>query len=155
LANGHIVPALATGNTVVFKPSERAPEVGELMAECFDEAAFPPGVVNVVQGPGAVAEALVGHADIDAVMFTGSTHVGRAILSRSAEWPGRLLALEMGGKNAAIVLDDADLDGAAREIAFAAYVTAGQRCTATSRVLASRRIADALIERLAYIARET
>jgi succinylglutamic semialdehyde dehydrogenase len=155
LPNGHIVPALATGNTVVFKPSERAPEVGEWMARCFEEAAFPAGVVNVVQGARAVSEALVAHRDIDAVMFTGSTHVGQAILAKSAQWPGRMLALEMGGKNAAIVTDDADLDGAASEIAFAAYVTAGQRCTGTSIVLASRAIADALVERLAYIARET
>ena len=155
LANGHIVPALATGNTIVFKPSERAPEVGEWMARCFDEAGFPPGVVNVVQGDGRVASAIVGNADVDAVMFTGSTHVGRAIIEQSAPWPGRLLALELGGKNAAIVTDDADLDGAAREIAFAAYVTAGQRCTATSRVLVSRGVADALIDRLAFIARES
>jgi succinylglutamic semialdehyde dehydrogenase len=154
LANGHIVPALATGNTVVFKPSEKAPEVGEIMAECFAEAGFPPGVVNVVQGGMEVSQALVGHADVDAVMFTGSTAVGRAILAASAPWPGRMLALEMGGKNAAIVLADADLGWAAREIAFAAYVTAGQRCTATSRVLVERAVADALIEKLAFIARE-
>ena len=82
-------------------------------------------------------------------------NICQAILAASARWPGRMLALEMGGKNAAIVTEDADLDGAAREIAFAAYVTAGQRCTATSRVLVSRAVADALVERLAYIARET
>jgi succinylglutamic semialdehyde dehydrogenase len=154
LANGHIVPALATGNTVVFKPSDKAPEVGEIMAECFAEAGLPPGVVNVVQGDASVAQALVAHPDLDAVMFTGSTHVGRAILSTSAQWPGRMVALEMGGKNAAIVLADADLAWAAREIAFAAFVTAGQRCTATSRVLVERAVADALTDKLAFITRE-
>lgn len=153
LPNGHIVPALATGNVVVFKPSERAPEVGEILAECFVEAGFPPGVINVVQGSRTVSEALVSHPDVDAVMFTGSTETGRAILSRSAQWPRRMIALEMGGKNSAIVLSDADISWAAREIAIGAYITAGQRCTATSRVLVERTVADALTERLASIAR--
>jgi succinylglutamic semialdehyde dehydrogenase len=92
------------------------------------------------------------HEGIDGVMFTGSTDVGRAILSQSARWPGRLLALELGGKNPALVLDDADLAYTAAEIAFSAYVTAGQRCTATSRVIAQRSVVDALAERLAQIA---
>lgn len=155
LANGHIVPALATGNVVVFKPSERAPEVGELMAECFLEAGMPSGVFQMVQGRAEVSQALVGHGGVDAVMFTGSTRVGSAILAASARWPGRMVALEMGGKNAAIVLDDADLAHAAREVAFGAYVTAGQRCTATSRVIVERRVADELIRRLEVAARET
>ncbi len=155
LPNGHIVPALAAGNTVVFKPSERAPEVGEIVARCLAEAGLPAGVFNVVQGDATVARALIGHADIDAVMFTGSTAVGRAILEASTPWPGRLIALELGGKNSAIVLDDADLAWAAREIAFAAYVTAGQRCTATSRVIVQRSVADALVAKLTVAARDT
>jgi succinylglutamic semialdehyde dehydrogenase len=155
LPNGHLVPALAAGNVVVFKPSERAPEVGQIMAECFVEAGFPRGVIQMVQGTGEVAQALVGHPDVDAVMFTGSTAVGSAILAQSAPWPGRMLALELGGKNAAVVLDDADLAYAAREIAFAAYVTAGQRCTATSRVIVQRRVAADLLARLEVAARET
>jgi succinylglutamic semialdehyde dehydrogenase len=155
LANGHIVPALATGNTVVFKPSERAPEVGEIMARCFVEAGFPAGVVQVVQGGAAMSKALLEQDDVDAVMFTGSTRTGSAILSQCARWPGRMVALELGGKNAAIVLADADLAYAAREIAFAAYVTAGQRCTATSRVIVERAAADALRAKLAVSARET
>lgn len=155
LANGHIVPALATGNTVVFKPSERAPEVGELMARCFDEAGLPRGVINVVQGGAKSAEALVESAEVDAVMFTGSTAVGSKILAASARFPGRLIALELGGRNPALVLDDAELSHAAREIAFAAFVTAGQRCTANSRVLVSRRVAGALIAKLEVSARET
>ncbi|MCC6645723.1 MAG: aldehyde dehydrogenase family protein [Polyangiaceae bacterium] len=152
LANGHLVPALATGNAVVFKPSERAPEVGELMALCLLEAGFPAGVVNVVQGGADVAAALVAQPGVDAVMFTGSTAVGRRILAASAAHPGRMVALELGGRNPALVLDDADLTHAAREIAFAAYVTAGQRCTANSRVLVHRSRADELIERLARAA---
>ncbi len=155
LANGHVVPALATGNTVIFKPSERAPEVGELMARCLDEAGFPDGVVNVVQGGADVASALVASPGVDAVMFTGSTAIGRRILEASAAFPGRLVALELGGRNPALVLDDADLSHAARELAFAAYVTAGQRCTANSRVLVHRSRADELLERLARAATST
>lgn len=155
LANGHIVPALATGNTVVFKPSERAPEVGWLMARCFADAGFPAGVVNVVQGDHRVAAALVDDPGVDAVMFTGSTGVGSKILAASAKYPGRLVALELGGRNPALVTADADLDHAAREIGFAAWVTAGQRCTANSRVLVHRSVRDALVERLAKLASST
>jgi succinylglutamic semialdehyde dehydrogenase len=155
LANGHIVPLLAAANTVVFKPSERAPQVGELMAECFDEAGFDPGVVNVVQGGPSTAKALVNDPRVDGVMFTGSTEVGRSILRASSEFAGRMLALEMGGNNPALVLSDADLDYACREIAFAAFVTAGQRCTAARRVIVHRSVADAVIERLAFAARES
>jgi succinylglutamic semialdehyde dehydrogenase len=155
LANGHIVPLLAAGNTVVFKPSERAPQVGELLAECFAEAGFAPGVINVVQGAADVAKALVGDPRVDGVMFTGSTEVGRSILRASSEFAGRMLALEMGGNNAALVLDDANIDYACREIAFAAFVTAGQRCTAARRVIVHRSVADAVIERLGYAARES
>jgi succinylglutamic semialdehyde dehydrogenase len=155
LANGHIVPLLAAANTVVFKPSERAPQVGELMAECFAEAGFDPGVVNVVQGGPATAKALVNDPRVDGVMFTGSTEVGRSILRASSEFAGRMLALEMGGNNPALVLADADIDYACREIAFAAFVTAGQRCTAARRVIVHRSVADAVIERLAFAARES
>ncbi len=153
LANGHFVPALVTGNTVVFKPSERAPEVGELLAVCMHEAGVPAGVFNMVQGDGRVAEALVENADVDGICFTGSTGVGRRILQASAAYPGRLIALELGGSNAAIVTADANLVHAAREIAFSAFVTAGQRCTATSRVYVERRACDAFVSELLRLAR--
>ncbi|MBL8677680.1 MAG: aldehyde dehydrogenase family protein [Myxococcales bacterium] len=155
LANGHIVPLLAAGNTVVFKPSEKAPQVGELMAECFADAGFAPGVINVVQGAADVAQALVGDGRVDGVMFTGSTQVGRAILRASSEFAGRMLALEMGGNNPAIVLDDADVSYAAREIAFSAFVTAGQRCTAVRRVIVHERVARSVIEQLSFAARNS
>jgi|LNFM01.1.fsa_nt_gb succinylglutamic semialdehyde dehydrogenase len=155
LANGHIVPLLAAGNTVVFKPSEKAPQVGELLADCLLEAGFPAGVINVVQGAGDVAQALVADPRVDGVMFTGSTQVGRAILRASSDFAGRMLALEMGGNNPAIVLDDADLDYACREIAFSAFVTAGQRCTAVRRVFVHERVAKTVIDRLSYAARES
>lgn len=151
LPNGHFVPALATGNTVVFKPSERAPLVGDLLAECMHEAGVPAGVFNVVHGDGPVAAALVADGDVDGVCFTGSTAVGQRILEASARFPGRLVALELGGSNAAIVTADANLDHAAREIAFSAFVTAGQRCTATSRVYVERAAQERLVEALARL----
>ena len=109
LPNGHWVPALLAGNAVVFKPSERTPAVGALMAELMAEAGMPAGVFNLVQGRGDVAAGLVSHADIDGVLFTGSWPVGRRILESNLDRPGRMVALEMGGSNPAIVMDDADL----------------------------------------------
>jgi succinylglutamic semialdehyde dehydrogenase len=153
LPNGHFVPALATGNTVVFKPSERAPEVGEILAECMHEAGLPPGVFNVVQGDGRLAAALVEDGRVDGVCFTGSTGVGQRILEASAKYPGRMIALELGGSNAAIVTADADLRHAAREIAFSAFVTAGQRCTATSRVYVEHAALEGLTAELERLAR--
>jgi succinylglutamic semialdehyde dehydrogenase len=155
LANGHIVPLLAAGNTVVFKPSEMAPLVGELIAECLRDAGFAPGVASVLQGNGDTAASLVRDPRVDGVMFTGSTAVGRSILRASSEFAGRMLALEMGGNNPALVLDDADIDYACREIAFAAFVTAGQRCTAVRRVLVHRSVAQGVIDRLAFAARNS
>lgn len=153
LPNGQFLPALALGNTIVHKPSERTPSAATWIARCFDEAGLPPGVFNVVQGPGAFGAALAAHPEVDGVMFTGSVGVGRRLLERQAERIDRIIALELGGKNAAIVLDDCELERSARAIAFSAYVTAGQRCSATSRVAVTRGVAQALIDRLANIAR--
>ena len=154
LVNGHVVPALATGNTVVIKPSERAPAVGQFYAELADRAGFPRGVVNLVQGDGALGAALSGHPGVDAVLFTGSWAAGRAILAATLDQPWKLLALEMGGKNAVLVCGDADLDAAASAIAFGACATAGQRCTSTSRVFAMPGVADALLDKLVHLLRE-
>ena len=135
LANGHIVPALATGNTVVFKPSEKSPLVGQLMAECFHEAQFPEGVFNLVQGEREVGRRLVVHEGVSGVLFTGSYEVGTRIKQDTLQQHWKLLALEMGGKNPVIVFGDAPMDTAIHESLFAAFVTAGQRCSATSRIL--------------------
>ena len=116
LPNGHIVPALATGNTVVFKPSSTNPAVGQIMAECIDAAGFPKGVFNLVQVPGRHGDRLVGHEDVDGVLFTGSTGVGMHIERVTLEQTGKITALEMGGKNPAIVLDDAPFDQALYEV---------------------------------------
>lgn len=153
LPNGHIVPALLAGNTVVFKPSDKGPSTALLMAQCFHEAQLPPGVFNVVQGGSDVAETVVRHDGIDGILFTGSAPVGQRILALNAHRPGVLIALELGGKNASIVLDDCNLERSARQIAFSGFATCGQRCTATSRVIATKGIARKLAERVAELAR--
>ncbi|MDO8729925.1 MAG: aldehyde dehydrogenase family protein [Candidatus Omnitrophota bacterium] len=141
----HLVPALLLGNTVVFKPSEFTPFVGQMIAECFDAAGFPPGVFNLVQGGASVGVRLVAHHGVAGILFTGSTAAGQAIKKATLD-SQKLLALEMGGKNAAIVLEDASLDLAAREIAQSAFSMAGQRCNATSRVILNRRIAKPFLD---------
>lgn len=149
LPNGHIVPALLTGNTIVFKPSDKTPAGGQALTELFDEAlraeGAPAGVINMVQGAIEVAAPLTTHADIDGVLFTGSWPVGRKILESNLDHPGRMIALEMGGNNAAVVMDDADLFQAAAEIVRCAFNTTGQRCTCTRRVVVHEAVADRLI----------
>ncbi len=150
LPNGHIVPALLMGNTVVLKPSDKAPAVGQLLGELFQEALDAEGfggmgIVNVVQGAADVASSLVGHPDIDGILFTGSWPVGRRILEANLDRPGRIVALEMGGNNVAVVMPDADLRQAAIEIARCAFNTTGQRCTCTRRAVIHEAVADRLI----------
>jgi succinylglutamic semialdehyde dehydrogenase len=147
LPNGHIIPALINGNTVVVKPSELAGGVMQIYFECLQEAGFPDGVVNLVQGPGAVGKALATHRGVNGVLFTGSWKTGLRIKEQTLDHYWKLLALEMGGKNTSIVLEDADLDQAAHQIAKAAYLTTGQRCSATSRVVLRAEIVDEFIDR--------
>lgn len=152
LPNGHIVPALLMGNTVVLKPSDKTPAVGQLLGELFHEAlaavGAPTGVVNVVQGAAPTAVRLTTHDDIDGILFTGSWPVGRRILEANLDRPGRIVALEMGGNNPAIVMDDADLRQAVVECARASFNTTGQRCTCTRRIIVHERIADRFIAAL-------
>lgn len=152
LANGHIVPALAMGNTVVLKPSDKTPATGQIIAELLDEAlrteGAPPGVVNLVQGGADVARALSGHDEVDGILFTGSWPVGRQILEANLDRPGRIVALEMGGNNAAAILPDADLRQAAIECVRSAFVTTGQRCTCTRRILVHEAVARKFIPAL-------
>jgi succinylglutamic semialdehyde dehydrogenase len=145
LPNGHWVPALLLGNTIVFKPSDRTPAVGQVIAEIAQEAGLPAGVFNVVQGGADVAARLVAHQDIDGVLFTGSFPVGRRILEANLDRPGRMIALEMGGSNAAIVWKDADLRRAVIECVRGAYATTGQRCTCTRRIIVHADIAERFI----------
>jgi len=148
LLNTHIVPALLTGNTVVAKPSEVTPLSGQRYAELFEDAGFPAGVFNLVHGLGETGAALVTHPDVSGVVFTGSYETGRRIRQATFDQPFKKVCLELGGNNPAVVLDDADLEQAAREILLGALLTSGQRCTATSRVIATPGIADALEARL-------
>jgi len=156
LPNGHIVPALLTGNTIVFKPSDKTPAVGQALSELFLEAlervGAPAGVFNLIQGGAEVASSLVGHRGVDGVLFTGSWPVGRRILEANLDQPGKIIALEMGGNNPAIIMPDADLKQAAIECARAAFVTTGQRCTCTRRILVHRDIARPFATLLAKIA---
>ncbi len=148
LCHAHAVPALLLGNAVVIKVSEVTPLCGQRYAEAAQEAGFPAGVFNLVQGRGESGARLVEHPALRGLCFTGSYPVGRRIQERALDRPELLVALEMGGKNAAVVLDDADVRQAAHEIATGGYLTAGQRCTATDRVLVSRRRADELLAAL-------
>ena len=143
-----IFPALVAGNTVVFKPSEEAPETGLRLAQLLEQAGLPAGVLNVVfgDGPGAGAP-LVSNPDVDVVSFTGSNAVGTAIAVEGAKL-GKRVSLEMGGKNAILVMDDANLDLAARAIAWSAFGTTGQRCTAASRVIVHRKVHADLMRRV-------
>lgn len=148
LMNAYVIPALLSGNTVVVKPSEVCPLVGELYAQCFADTELPAGVFNLVQGAGEIGKELVTHHDIDAIVFTGSYETGLQIQKATLMQPWKLVALEMGGKNCSVVLDDAHLDQAVVEILQGAFLTAGQRCTATSRVFVQEGIAQKLISKL-------
>ena len=148
LCHAHVIPALMTGNAVVVKPSEVTLLSGQRYAEAAHDAGLPPGVFNLVQGGAAAGAALAAHPAVRGVCFTGSFKVGRILQERLLDRPEVLLALEMGGKNAAIVLDDADLHQAAHEIVLGGYLTSGQRCTATERVLVQRDLAPGLVQAL-------
>jgi succinylglutamic semialdehyde dehydrogenase len=146
LPNGHIIPALATGNTVVFKPSDKTPASGQWMAECYHQAEFPEGVFNLVHGKGETGKRLSVHDSVDGVLFTGSYEVGLKIKQDTLTQFWKLLALEMGGKNATIVWDDADLKKAVYETLMASFLSAGQRCSCTSRIILHRKIRDQFVD---------
>lgn len=135
LANGHIIPALLSGNTVVFKPSEKSPAVGSWMIERWVEAGVPPGVINLVQGERQTGEALADDPQLDGLLFTGSSHAGRILHERFARWPHKMLALEMGGNNPLVVDQVENMAAAAYETVLSAYITAGQRCTCARRLI--------------------
>ncbi|MEP7055820.1 MAG: aldehyde dehydrogenase family protein [Actinomycetota bacterium] len=142
-----IAPALAGGNTVVLKPAETTPLTALLFAEICQQADLPPGVVNILTGAGATGAALVGHGDVDKVAFTGSTEVGKAI-ARTVAGTRKKVTLELGGKAANVVFDDAPLDQAVEGIVNGIFFNQGHVCCAGSRLLVQESIADALLERL-------
>ncbi len=141
-------PAIVSGNTVIFKPSEFTPATASLLVDIYEKAGLPPGVFNMLVGSGSVVgEAIVNAPEIRVISFTGSNAVGNLIYTKAAAL-GKKVTCELGGKNALIVLPDADLDKTVHSIIGGAFGSTGQRCTATSRVIATPQIKEALVERL-------
>jgi aldehyde dehydrogenase (NAD+) len=142
------LPAIVSGNTVVFKPATDTPALGERYVELFADAGLPPGVLNIVHGGGSdVGQRLVEHPDVPIITFTGSRETGVAVTRAAAE-ELKHVHLELGGKNAIIVMDDADLELAVDGIVWSAFGTSGQRCTAASRVIVHDSVYDELARRL-------
>lgn len=137
LPNGHIVPALIAGNTLVFKPSEYAPRTAIRTVQLWVEAGLPDGVINLVNGGRDTGAALSQHAALDGILFTGSFQTGAILHRQFAGQPGKMLALEMGGNNALVMWDvaDANVDAAVHHTVFSAFVSAGQRCTCARRLI--------------------
>ena len=149
LPNGHIVPALLAGNTVVFKPSELTPKVAELMLKIWESAGLPQGVINLVQGEVETGKALASHPQLDGLFFTGSSRTGHILHEQYAGHPGKILALEMGGNNPLIVKGVEDTKAAIHEILQSAYISTGQRCTCARRLYVEQGAAgDKLIAEL-------
>lgn len=135
LPNGHIVPALIAGNSIVFKPSELTPYTAELTLKLWQKAGLPKGLINLLQGGRSTGEALAQHADIAGILFTGSANTGYVLHEQCAKAPHKILALEMGGNNALIIEDIQDLDATVHLAIQSAFISAGQRCTCARRIL--------------------
>lgn len=135
LPNGHIIPALLAGNTVVFKPSEQTPAVGEYLLQLWSQVDLPKGVINLVQGAKETGKALISNPEIDGVFFTGSFQTGRAIHKTLGGQPEKIVALEMGGNNPLIVTEIKDFKAAAFATIQSAYITSGQRCVCARRLI--------------------
>ena len=134
LPNGHMIPALLAGNTLVFKPSDLTPGVGELMVELWEASGLPSGVVNLVQGQIETGKALAGHPGIDGLLFTGSSRTGHMLHNQFGGQPEKVLALEMGGNNPLIIDDTVSVNAAVYGIIQSAFITSGQRCTCARRL---------------------
>ncbi|WP_339824100.1 succinylglutamate-semialdehyde dehydrogenase [uncultured Parasphingorhabdus sp.] len=152
LPNGHIVPALIAGNTIVFKPSEKTPAVGQYLVDAFAKAGLPAGVINILHGGPETGKQLTANDGLDGVLFTGSAQTGIALNRQFASRPDKILALEMGGNNPIIAWDTDDIHSAAVLIVQSAFLTAGQRCSAASRLIVKDTISDAIIREVKRIA---
>ncbi|MFG1487558.1 aldehyde dehydrogenase family protein [Halobacteriovorax sp. RZ-1] len=153
LANGQITANLISGNSIIFKPSEKTCYSAQLMFECLAEAKFPMGVVNLVQGDGEVARRIIKDKRIKGIFFTGSKEVGQKILETTHTDLSKLVSLELGGKNTSIIDETADLDYAIEELLTGSYLTAGQRCTSTGLVAIHDSIKDEFISRFHDLAK--
>ena len=145
LPNGHIIPALLAGNTIVFKPSELTPLFGERMVQCWVDAGLPAGVVNLVQGGAGAGQLLASADDIDGLLFTGSSRTGHAIHKAFGGHPEKMLALEMGGNNPLILDQVANVSAAVYIIIQSAYISAGQRCTCARRLIVLRSLENEVL----------
>ena len=148
LPNGHIIPALIAGNTVIFKPSEKTPAVGEFLVDCFHKAGIGPAVIQLAIGDIEEGKALIADPGVDGVLFTGSAQGGIAINRKLAANPGKIVALEMGGNNPLVVLPNPKMADAAILAVQSAFTTAGQRCTAARRLIVVESAYDELMEHL-------
>ena len=149
LPNGHIVPALIAGNTLVFKPSELTPLVAQATLKLWQQAGLPAGVINMVQGEVTTGKALANHPQIDGLFFTGSSTTGKFLHEQFGGQPGKILALEMGGNNPLIVKGISDIDAAVHDIIQSAFITTGQRCTCARRLFIEKNEqGDAILAKL-------
>jgi succinylglutamic semialdehyde dehydrogenase len=152
LPNGHIVPALLAGNTIVYKPSEYAPQCAIKTVQLWEEAGLPPGVLNLVNGARDTGAALAQQPGLDGILFTGSYQTGVLLHKQFAGQPGKMLALEMGGNNPLVAWDIGKVDAAVHHIIFSAFVSAGQRCTCARRLIVEDSArGQALLERLVEV----
>lgn len=154
LANTQILAALVAGNSILFKPSEKTAYSGQLLIECLHQANFPKGVIGMIQGDGEIASRLVKDRRIKAIFFTGSKDVGLKILKNTYTDLSKMVALELGGKNPAIVHSDADPDLALAELLKGCFLTTGQRCTSTSIVAIHRSMIDSFVEKFHHYAKK-
>jgi len=153
LPNGHIVPALIAGNTLVFKPSEYAPRTAVRTVQLWEQAGLPQGVLNLVNGGRATGVALSQHPDVDGILFTGSSQTGVALHRQFGGQPGKMLALEMGGNNPLVVWDVTNIDAAVHHAVMSAFISAGQRCTCARRLIVQDGPqGQAFIDRLVEVA---
>lgn len=148
-------PTVLMGNTVVFKPSKETPLIGQKIVELFEEAGFPPGVVNLVHGGGEkVGDPLMSHPDVDGILFTGSYDIGSRIKQACAEDGRKLAVCEMGSKSAILVLDDANLDIAVNAAVISAFKTTGQRCVSAGRLIVHEKVIKEFTERFVEMAKK-
>lgn len=147
LANGQILSALLTGNSIIFKPSEKTIYSSQLLIECFHEAGFPKGVINFINGTAKTTQDILKHPNIKGINFTGSLAVGKKILESVGADLTKLVALELGGKNSTILHKDTDIDHALPELLRACFLSSGQRCTSTSMIIVHKAIEDEFINK--------
>ncbi|QLD85234.1 aldehyde dehydrogenase family protein [Natronomonas halophila] len=148
----HMAVALVEGNAVVWKPAEQTPWCGQIIAEMFDDTGIPDGVFNMVQGYGDAGAAIVEDQRVDTVLFTGSSEVGHSIADEVGGTPGKLAACEMGGKNAVVITEEADLDIAVHSAVMSSFKTTGQRCVSSERLIVHTDVYDEFKERFVDVA---